>query len=73
LAVWLIALLIICASARWPAAGLGVQACLFALCAVGLLALLQGGFVVGLLLTIFEVPLLALQGVFGIARAVLYP
>lgn len=49
-----------------------VSVAFFTVGAVGLLIMLKAGFITVLLTSILEIPLLFLQGVFGIIEAVLF-
>ncbi len=70
---WLFVLALFYASARWTAVSVVVRFFFFAFGVIGLLMMLQTGFIPVYLRTIFEIPLLFLQGVFGIIKAVLFP
>jgi len=70
---WLFVLALFYASARWTAVSVAVRVFFFAFGVVGLLMMLQTGFIPVFLTTIVEIPLLFLQGVFGIIKAVLSP
>ena len=70
---WLFVLALFYASARWTAVNVAIRVFFFAFGVVGLLVMLQTGFIPVFLKTIFEIPLLLLQGVFGLIKAVLLP
>jgi len=66
---WLFVLALFYASARWTAVGTTIRALLFCLAVVGLLLLAQTGFIPVFLVSLFEIPLLFVQGVVGIISA----
>lgn len=70
---WLFVLALFYASARWTAVSMVVRVFFFAFGVVGLLMMLQTGFIPVFLKAVFEIPLLFLHGVFGIIKAVLFP
>ena len=68
---WLLVLALFYASARWTAVGTTLRALLFCFAVVGLLLLAQTGFIPVFLKALFEIPVLLVQGVFGIIVALL--
>ena len=70
---WLFVLLLFYASARWTAVNVAIRVVLLAFAVVGLLLMLQTGFIPVFLQAILEIPVLFFQGIFGIIKAILFP
>ena len=68
---WLFVLALFYASARWTAAGKTISAVLFCFAVIGLLLVAQTGFISVFLKSLFEIPVLFVQGAVGIIVALL--
>lgn len=69
---WLFVLALFYASARWTAVGKAVRAVLFCFAVVGLLMLIEVGFVPVLLQALIEIPINFVQAIVGLVAAILF-
>ncbi|MBT9455066.1 MAG: hypothetical protein IV097_00450 [Burkholderiaceae bacterium] len=70
---WIFVLTLFYASARWTGVNVAVRSFFFVVGIVGLLMMLQTGYIPVFLGTIVEIPMLLLKGVLGVIKAVLFP